>query len=597
MVNKKYFLLAGVCSLLAAQTVFAQDGTSQPAQWSGRDMTYRGESYDVLDSSYVPKYRMNQHRKFLNNQYAFPAKPRNMWEIGVGGGMYNVSGDVPTRFFFQKGGGGLGVHAHIRKSWGYFLSTRLQYNYGVAKGLAWQEDRNYRFNPAWAYGNNNYQPVPGIPGLVNTPSGFTTDPVFWNYRMEAHQLNLDLMGTLHNIRFHKAKTGVTLYGLVGLGAIAYRTHVNTRDAAGARYANKDNSTQELFEQVSANYAQIDENKKQIKDALMAGMDESYETPAESEAKRRRPGIFGSPSNNYATLNFAPSFGVGMQIKLSPRINLSIEDRVTRPWDDDLLDGQRWSQQVTGSPVMSRGNDGINYLSLGLNFNLGNKSKSVEPLYWLNPLDHAYNELSYPRHMILPDPTLPDSDGDGITDQFDKCPGTPMGVAVDSHGCPLDTDGDGVPDDRDKQLITPTECQPVDADGVGKCPCPDGCGSAGPACGNIGAGSIIFTGSSAAIAPSAQAQLSSLAAQMMANPTCKVVIIGAGNESKVQQQRSWDRVNSIIEYMSEKHGIDRNRFIFQYGQAGDPNSVMYRSALPGEEGPANVAPPFPNLRRN
>ncbi|MCB9045547.1 MAG: hypothetical protein H6550_05350 [Chitinophagales bacterium] len=85
--------------------------------------------------------------------------------------------------------------------------------------------------------------------------------------------------------------------------------------------------------------------------------------------------------------------------------------------------------------------------------------------------------------------------------------------------------------------------------------------------------------------------------MMANPTCKVVIIGAGNASKIQQQRSWDRVNAIIEYMSEKHGIDRNRFIFQYGQAGDPTSVMYRSALPGEEGPANVAPPFPNLRRN
>src|SRR5258706_11895123 len=37
-----------------------------------------------------------------------------------------------------------------------------------------------------------------------------------------------------------------------------------------------------------------------------------------------------------------------------------------------------------------------------------------------------------------------------------------------------SDGDGVPDCKDKQLITPTECQPVDADGVGKCPEPDCC---------------------------------------------------------------------------------------------------------------------------
>lgn len=589
MVNKKYFLLAGICGVLAAQPVFAQDGSSAPAQWSGRDMTYRGESYDVLDSSYVPKYRMNQHRKFLNNQYAFPAKPRNMWEIGVGGGLYNVFGDVPTRFLWQNGGGGFGFHAHVRKAWGYTFSTRLQYVYGIAKGLGWQEDRNYRNNPAWAFGNNQYIPT--------TPGGGATDPVFWNYRMESHQLNVDLIGNIHNIRFHKAKTGMSIYGFVGVGAIAFRTHVNTRDAAGQRYANNGTATQELFERISANIPQIAENRKQIQDELIAGMDDTYDQPAESEAKRRRPGVFGSPTNNYATLNFAPSAGLGVQIKLSKRINLSIEDRLTFPTNEDLLDGQRWAQQVAGTPVMSNSNDVINYLSLGLNFNLGNKSRSVEPLYWVNPLDHAYNELSYPRHMILPDPTLPDSDGDGITDQFDKCPGTPAGVAVDSHGCPLDTDGDGVPDDRDKQLITPTECQPVDADGVGKCPCPDGCGSVSAACGNIGAGSIIFTGSSSAIAPSAQAQLSSLAAQMSANPTCKVVIIGAGNASKVQQQRSWDRVNAIIEYMSEKHGIDRNRFIFQYGQAGDPNSVMYRSAMPGEEGPANVAPPFPNLRRN
>ena len=42
----------------------------------------------------------------------------------------------------------------------------------------------------------------------------------------------------------------------------------------------------------------------------------------------------------------------------------------------------------------------------------------------------------------------DGDGDGVVDADDQCPETPAGVAVDSRGCALDTDGDGVPDYRD-----------------------------------------------------------------------------------------------------------------------------------------------------
>ena len=42
----------------------------------------------------------------------------------------------------------------------------------------------------------------------------------------------------------------------------------------------------------------------------------------------------------------------------------------------------------------------------------------------------------------------DTDGDGVPDYRDDCPGTPKGLIVDARGCPLDTDGDGVPDYRD-----------------------------------------------------------------------------------------------------------------------------------------------------
>jgi len=48
----------------------------------------------------------------------------------------------------------------------------------------------------------------------------------------------------------------------------------------------------------------------------------------------------------------------------------------------------------------------------------------------------------------------DSDGDNIADGIDKCPDTPAGVLVDSNGCPRDSDGDGIADGLDRCSATP-----------------------------------------------------------------------------------------------------------------------------------------------
>ncbi len=60
----------------------------------------------------------------------------------------------------------------------------------------------------------------------------------------------------------------------------------------------------------------------------------------------------------------------------------------------------------------------------------------------------------------------DSDHDGVTDDKDNCPDTPYGMKVDAHGCPIaqDSDNDGVPDDKDDCPGTPAGTK------VG----PDGC---------------------------------------------------------------------------------------------------------------------------
>ena len=60
----------------------------------------------------------------------------------------------------------------------------------------------------------------------------------------------------------------------------------------------------------------------------------------------------------------------------------------------------------------------------------------------------------------------DSDNDGVTDQDDQCPDTPLGSVVDSDGCAqsqLDDDGDGVSNDLDQCPDTPSGAD-VDSNG-------------------------------------------------------------------------------------------------------------------------------------
>jgi outer membrane protein OmpA-like peptidoglycan-associated protein len=415
---------------------------------------------------------------------------------------------------------------------------------------------------------------------ANTPTQF----IYYNYKTNVQDLSLQGVITLNNIRFHKSKTGFNLYGFAGVGGTVYDTKINA--------LNEGVSGNQLYNFASITPSDEYKKRKDTYKAIKNLLDDTYETPAENQGVRR-PKLFGK--------TFKPSgtVGAGVAFKLNNRINLAIEDRWTFI-KDDLLDGQRWQEHPLGDAALTRDFDSYNYLSVGLNINLG--AKSVEPLWWLNPLDYAYSEIRNPRLMRLPKPVLPDSDGDGVTDQFDQ-EQTPAGCPVDSHGVTKDTDGDGVPDCKDKQLITPTYCQPVDADGVGKCPCPDDCKGVGPVektCAEkLGPlPSASFAKNSNKLSDDAKAVLATVAAKLRNNPGCKVVVVGYCSSNKKEQQLSWDHVNAVINYMVDKEGISADRFIFNYGQeGGDCNTVDLLAAAEGEDGPNNVAPPHPNLRKN
>src|ERR1041384_3569886 len=111
MVIKTYVKLVAILCVVSTAS-FAQEGT---------------KDYDPTDSSVVPSKRLPQHTEFMANNYAFPAKPRNQWELGVKAGIFNIAGDVRTVF------PGFGAGLHVRKALGYVFSLRAEAGWGQGK--------------------------------------------------------------------------------------------------------------------------------------------------------------------------------------------------------------------------------------------------------------------------------------------------------------------------------------------------------------------------------------------------------------------------------------------------------------------------------
>ena len=298
--------------------------------------------------------------------------------------------------------------------------------------------------------------------------------------------------------------------------------------------------------------------------------------------------------SYAIYN-SFSAGAGISFKLSDVISVGVEQRFTFAASGyDYLDAVK----------AGNSNDYLGQTSARININLGDRSRKVAPLWWLNPNNYLYQEINAPKHMKLPKVKLPDVDNDGVTDQFDLEPNTPAGVAVDAHGRAKDTDGDGVPDYKDKELITLQSCFPVNNDGVGTCPEPACCKEVKEMVGNLKTNSgslcqigelstIVFDKNKNKLSKEATETLATLAAKINANPNCNIRVTGYGYTSKSAQQLSWERVTAVIKYLTEKQGISESRFVFNAGAVG--NELLVSLFGTEEAGNGATAAPHPNLK--
>ncbi|AZI24348.1 OmpA family protein [Pedobacter sp. G11] len=133
-------------------------------------------------------------------------------------------------------------------------------------------------------------------------------------------------------------------------------------------------------------------------------------------------------------------GVGAKFKVSDGINIDLG------WTINFVDGDNLDGLYKNG-----NNDKYNYAYAGLEFALG-KGKQ---LAFHNPVAATYDEALAAKNTAnalksdldaqkaenaklrseMAD-LLKDTDGDGVADKFDKCPGTPAGTVVDGSGCPL-----------------------------------------------------------------------------------------------------------------------------------------------------------------
>lgn len=147
---------------------------------------------------------------------------------------------------------------------------------------------------------------------------------------------------------------------------------------------------------------------------------------------------GDFKQKYDDINFY--YGAGLTFKIDDRWSVAVESGIFYPLSDKY-DGYKNKQRESKSY-----NDKFMHNTIGVIYSFGKSD---------------------------------DSDGDGVSDKRDECPGTPSGVVVDKKGCPLDSDGDGVADYEDECPMLAGDpllggCPDSDGDGVPdkKDKCPD-----------------------------------------------------------------------------------------------------------------------------
>ena len=277
MASKKYILILGFITLFTS-AVFSQQGDA---------------GYDWRDSSKISTKKMPQQSEFLNNQYPYPARPRDQWELGLSGGLSMIIGDVSPRPGF-----GAGISA--RKSLGHTFSVRGGYIGSINYGL------DYRLRePGLIPGN-----TVGDPWRTNYSNA---NRFVANYRNKTHQGHIDLIASLFNASHYRGNPKNDFYVFAGYSFLSMDVDVNALNAQNQTY-----NFAPIFASGSQKRGDI---RTRLKDLLNDGnKDTEYESNAGvlngNRANVNRTDKYGKQVQRHAV-----SGGAGFAHKFSNKINI------------------------------------------------------------------------------------------------------------------------------------------------------------------------------------------------------------------------------------------------------------------------------------
>ncbi|NNE26613.1 MAG: OmpA family protein [Saprospiraceae bacterium] len=380
-----------------------------------------------------------QNRSWRMGDYKFSSKPKNSWEFGFHSGHFAIDGDIDRVL-----PAGFGVGIHLRKALNYTLSLRGSIFYGKTSGLEAQPYRHRNNVDANGIGGglyehtwDEYDPNVGGPGEW-----------FPSYQTTYVAAHLSAILNIGNLLFHRERNKWNWYAGLGIGFDHHTAMMDLLDSNGLPYMdlrNRTNWTRERFN-TNAGRAEIKEDLNNIYDGI-------YETEG-----FKKEGIFRIGDEFNIHFVFVPSMGFSR--KISKRLNIGFEHKIFIS-DNDYLDGIKFRTSVDQTNNLDVGH----YSHIVLGINLGNFDNVTEPLYWLNPLDAAFNDIAQLKSE--PQLDLTDEDRDGVIDLIDIELNTKEDCPVDTRGMILDSDGDGFVDCEDSEPYSKPGC-PVDDMGVSTC---------------------------------------------------------------------------------------------------------------------------------
>lgn len=274
---------------------------------------------------------------------------------------------------------------------------------------------------------------------------------------------------------------------------------------------------------------------------------------------------------YSRTELALNGELGMRFLVSENISLNLGVNINNVQSDNLDD----VIAGTDNDFFATGFGGITFYFGGAKDSDGDGINDNEDACPNTPIGEAVDQFG----------CAVDSDKDGVPDYLDRCYNTPPNIEIDEYGCPADTDKDGVPDYLDRCIDTPPAI-PVDVNGCSLDTDQDGVPDYRDNCADTPAGakvnkwgcqiveerpkvttfvlsaSVYFEFAKSDLLLLAKTELEKIITVMIEHPDTKWLIEGHTDNKgsySFNKKLSYERASSVANYLIN-NGIDSDRFV-------------------------------------